>query len=51
MTPARGREMIDFVREALRELIRGMPSCSSTARDVSLPIPPTRAGALEKAYP
>ena len=49
MTPARGREMIDLVRSAFRVSIR-MPSRSGTARDVPLPIPPTRAGAPEKAY-
>ena len=52
MTPARGREMIDFVRGCIPGVDpQGLPGCSGMSRDVSLPVPPTRAGAPEKAHP
>jgi hypothetical protein len=50
MTPARGREMIDFVRGAFRVSIRRVPSHPGMPRDVSLPISPTRAGAPKETY-
>ncbi len=49
MTPARGREMIDFVRGAfgvsIRKACRAIPACRATYHYRSSP---TRAGALRK---
>ena len=51
MTPARGREMIDFVRKAFwRVDPQGVPGSSGMTCDLPLPIPPTRAGAPEEAH-
>jgi hypothetical protein len=52
MTPARGREMIDFVRRAfgvsIRKACRAIPACRATYH---YRFPPTRAGAPKKAHP